>query len=139
MNISQAASLMNTTPVTLRYYERTGLTPAVNRKNGGIRDYQDEDLNWIEFIKCMRSAGLSVESLSKYTELYQMGDSTLDERKNILISEREQLINKYQELEKTIDRLSMKIDDYDNGRMIQAEKRLSDWKKYINESELLSK
>lgn len=73
MNISEAAKLMGVTAVTLRYYERVGLIPPVTRKNGGVRDFQQEDLNWIEFIKCMRSSGLSVESLIEYTTLYQQG------------------------------------------------------------------
>lgn len=128
MNISKVADLMDLTPVTLRYYERVGLIPPVSRKNGGVRDYQDEDLNWVEFIKCMRNSGLSVESLIQYTSLYQLGDVTLDDRKSILVNERAKLIEKYEELGTTIKRLDRKIEDYDNGKMRQSEKRLSDWK-----------
>ncbi|MBS7576627.1 MULTISPECIES: MerR family transcriptional regulator [unclassified Enterococcus] len=129
MNISKVADLMDLTPVTLRYYERVGLIPPVNRKNGGVRDYQDEDLNWVEFIKCMRNSGLSVEALIQYTSLYQLGDVTLDDRKTILVNERAKLIEKYEALGSTIKRLDRKIEDYDHDKMRQSEKRLSDWKK----------
>ncbi len=114
MNISEAATKVGLTPVTLRYYERIGLIPAVKRKNGGIRDYQEADLQWIEFIKCMKSAGLSIESLIEYTSLYIQGDATSEARKNILIEERESLQKKYQEIGETLATLDKKIDFYDS-------------------------
>ncbi|MGM0213089.1 MerR family transcriptional regulator [Enterococcus sp. AZ109] len=127
MNISEAARIMGVTPVTLRYYERVGLIPPVTRKNGGVRDFQREDLNWIEFIKCMRSSGLSVESLIEYTSLYQQGDATLGERKRLLEEERKQLAAKYEEIGATLKRLDSKIEDYENGTLQEAEDRLPDW------------
>lgn len=63
MNISEAAEKSGLTAVTLRYYERIGLIPPVTRGNGGVRLYKESDLGWIDFIKCMRNAGLSIESL----------------------------------------------------------------------------
>lgn len=127
MNISEAAKLTDVTPVTLRYYERKGLIPPVTRKNGGIRDFQQEDLNWIEFIKCMRSAGLSVESLSEYTRLFQIGNETLKDRQQILVKERDALVAKYEELGSTIKKLNRKIEDYKNGKFEQAENNLPEW------------
>jgi DNA-binding transcriptional MerR regulator len=67
MNISEAAEKSGLTAVTLRYYERIGLIPPVTRGNGGVRLFNESDLGWIEFIKCMRNAGLSIESLIEYT------------------------------------------------------------------------
>jgi DNA-binding transcriptional MerR regulator len=61
MNISEAAEKSGLTAVTLRYYERIGLIPPVTRGNGGVRLYKESDLGWIDFIKCMRNAGLSIE------------------------------------------------------------------------------
>lgn len=63
MNISEAAEKSGLTAVTLRYYERIGLIPPVTRGNGGVRLYKESDLGWIDFIKCIRNAGLSIESL----------------------------------------------------------------------------
>ena len=63
MKISEVAKKFDLTPATLRYYETMTLIPPVERDSGGIRDYSEEDLNWIEFIKCMRDAGIPVESL----------------------------------------------------------------------------
>ncbi|PTQ86184.1 DNA-binding transcriptional MerR regulator [Trichococcus patagoniensis] len=123
MNISEAAKIMGLTAATLRYYEREGLIPPVTRKNGGVRDYQEDDLGWIEFIKCMRSAGLSVESLVEYTSLFRNGMDTAEERKNILIRERDLLLLKYKEIGETIERLNGKIKSYE-GDLWESEESL---------------
>ena len=83
MNISEAVKITGLTAATLRYYESEGLIPPVNRKNGGVRDYQKDDLGWIDFIKCMRSAGMSVESLIEYTTLFRNGTESDEARNNI--------------------------------------------------------
>ena len=87
MNISEAAEKSGLTAVTLRYYERIGLIPPVTRGNGGVRLYKESALGWIDFIKCMRNAGLSIESLIEYTTLFDQGKDTVVARKEILIEE----------------------------------------------------
>lgn len=116
MNISEAANQAGVTAVTLRYYEKQGLIPPVSRKNGGVRDYKEEDMNWIDFMVCMRHSGLPVESLVQYRKLYEEGNETIDERKELLIEERQKLIDKYEEIGKTINRLEEKIKAYDEGK-----------------------
>ena len=73
---------------TLRYYERIGLLPTVHRNKSGIRNYSDTDCRWVEFIKCMRSAGLPIEVLIEYVTLFQQGESTVAARKDLLIEQR---------------------------------------------------
>ncbi|MEO1770369.1 MerR family transcriptional regulator [Candidatus Enterococcus ferrettii] len=114
MNISEAAKKVQLTPVALRYYEKIGLIPPIKRKNGGVREYQEKDLHWIEHIKCMRESGLCIESLIEYTHLYQQGPETKKEREQLLRSEREGLLTRYNELGETIERLNKKIDHYSN-------------------------
>ena len=58
MTIKEVSQKYDLSPDTIRYYERIGLIPPVPRKPNGIRDFDQESCNWIEFIKCMRSAGL---------------------------------------------------------------------------------
>ena len=84
MMIAEVSKRFGLSPDTLRYYERVGLIPPVNRTASGIRDYTEEDCRWIEFIKCMRGAGLSIEVLIKYVSLFQQGDATIDQRKELL-------------------------------------------------------
>ena len=70
---------------TLRYYERVGMIPPVHRTASGIRDYQPDDLGWIELAKCMRGAGLPVEAIIEYVKLTQEGEHTTLKRLNYKI------------------------------------------------------
>lgn len=113
MNISEAAERSGLTAITLRYYERIGLIPPVTRGNGGVRQYEESDLGWIDFIKCMRNAGLSIESLIEYTALFDKGKDTVIARKDILIEEQKKLQERYDELGNTLEKLNKKIEHYE--------------------------
>jgi DNA-binding transcriptional MerR regulator len=123
MTIAEVSKKYDLTQDTLRYYERIGLLPCVNRKKSGLRDYNEEDCRWVEFIKCMRSAGLPIEILIEYVSLFQQGDETLEARKELLIEQRKLLIEKMEDMKKTIDRLNNKIERYEQG-VVQKEKTL---------------
>ncbi|AOT69538.1 MerR family transcriptional regulator [Geosporobacter ferrireducens] len=115
MTIAEVSKKYGLSADTLRYYERVGLIPEVKRNKSGIRDYTEEDCRWIEFIKCMRSAGLPIETLIEYVRLVQQGDETIDARKELLIEQRKQLIEKMEDMKKTIERLDYKIEIYDQA------------------------
>ncbi len=70
MTIAQVSQKYGVSADTLRYYERIGLLPRWGAQKSGIRDYTEEDCNWVNFIKCMRSAGLPVETLIEYVGLF---------------------------------------------------------------------
>ena len=95
----------------------------VPRTESGIRNYDKNSCRRIEFIKCMRGAGLSIEVLARYIKLFYLGDSTHEERKNILIEERKKLIEKRDAIQTTIDKLDYKISSYDKI-MSKKEKEL---------------
>ena len=120
MEVSERFGISND---TLRYYERVGLIPPVNRGENGIRDYSELDMRRVEFIKCMRSAGLPVEALIEYMGLVLQGDQTIEARKEILVEQREQLVTRMQEMQKTLDILNHKIEGYENG-VLRREKDL---------------
>lgn len=111
MTISKVAAMFSLTPDTLRWYEKIGLIKPVH-KVGKVRDYSQEDLNRIEFVACMRKAGLSIEFLQRYMNLLDQGDSTVEERKKILLEQREILLEKKKQLETTLARLDFKIKNY---------------------------
>lgn len=113
MNIKQVSETKNISADTLRYYERIGLIPPVNRTKGGIRDYNEEDLNWVDFTICMRQAGLSIESLIEYIRLSSQGEQTILARHDLLVEERRQLVEKMQQMQQTLERLDGKIAYYD--------------------------
>jgi MerR family transcriptional regulator, aldehyde-responsive regulator len=99
----------------------------VNRNESGIRDYNELDLRRVDFIKCMRSAGLPIEVLIEYVALVQKGDKTIEARKEILKEQRDLLVARMEEMQKTLDILNYKIEVYEKAvlkkekEMIQAE------------------
>jgi DNA-binding transcriptional MerR regulator len=119
MKIAEVGERYGISLDTLRYYERIGLIPPVHRNEGGIRDYNDLDLRRVEFIKCMRSAGLPIEVLIEYMGLAQQGDGTIEARKEILKEQRELLAARMNELQKTLDILDRKLDVYENAVLIK--------------------
>jgi DNA-binding transcriptional MerR regulator len=114
MRIAEVSEQYDISPDTLRYYERIRLIPPVNRTDSGIRDYNETDVKRVEFIKCMRSAGLPIEVLIEYVRLVQQGDTTIDARKEILKEQRDLLKSKMIEMQKTLDLLDYKINVYEN-------------------------
>ena len=124
MKISEVSEQYELSADTLRYYERVGLLPPVNRSESGIRDYNELDLRRVDFIKCMRSAGLPVEVLIEYMDLVQQGDSTVQARKEILIEQRDLLAARMEEMQKTLDRLNYKIDVYEKALLKKEQEML---------------
>ncbi len=124
MTIAEVSKLFGLSADTLRYYERIGLIPEVNRNKSGIRDYTEENCRWVEFIKCMRSAGLQIEAIIEYVTLFQQGDASIEARKQLLVEQRRQLVEKMEDMQKTLDRLNDKIERYEQ-LVMRAEKGLS--------------
>ena len=119
MKISEVSERSGISSDTLRYYERIGLLPPVNRNESGIRDYNEIDVRRVEFVKCMRNAGLPIEVLIEYYGLVQQGDQTIEARKEILIEQREKLVAKMAEIQKTLDLVDYKINVYENALLIR--------------------
>ena len=114
MVISEVSEKYGLTQDTLRYYERIGLIPPVKRKASGIREYDEYSCGWIEFIHCMRKAGIPVEVLVEYVQLYQQGPETKAARKELLMEEYRRLSERVAELQAVKDRLAFKIEHYDD-------------------------
>ena len=115
---------------TLRYYERVGVIPQVNRTSGGIRDYKQQDLDWIENAVCMRNAGVSIETIIEYVGLFLEGDATINARLRLLEDELEQLNRKREQLDQAISKLKFKVSRY----KIAAETGILSWEENLNES-----
>ncbi|SEW14718.1 MerR family transcriptional regulator [[Clostridium] fimetarium] len=117
MTITEVSVRFDLSQDTLRYYERVGLIPRVNRNKSGVRDYTEESCKWIELAKCMRLAGIPIENLVEYCVLTQQGDSTIVARKNLLVEERKKLVIKMDDMKKTLERLNFKIDRYEKAEV----------------------
>src|SRR6185436_5976053 len=122
MKIAEVSEQFGMSVDTLRYYERVGLIPPVNRNESGIRDYNELDLRRVDFIKCMRGAGLPVEVLIEYVALVQQGDSTIEARKEILKEQRALLAARIEEMQKTLDILDHKLEVYEKAFLTKEKK-----------------
>ena len=112
MTIKEVSEKYDISADTIRYYERIGLIPHVPRKPNGIRDFDEDSCGWIQFIKCMRGAGVQIEALIEYVALFSQ-EGTEEARKAILIEQRARLAEKLEVLQDTMKRLDYKINHYD--------------------------
>lgn len=115
MTIKEVCEKFDITPDTLRYYERVGVIPEVHRTKGGIRDYTEEDIKWVENAVCMRSAGVPVEMLIEYVKLFREGDSTFQARRDLLAEARAAVQAQLDKYQATMDKINYKISRYDEA------------------------
>ncbi len=124
MTIKEVAEKYGISQDTLRYYERVKVIPEVTRTAGGIRNYQESDLGWVELAICMRGAGLPIEALIEYQRLFQEGDSTIPARLQLLQEQMTTLEEQKAQIENTMNRLAYKISRYEEavktGKLVWA-------------------
>lgn len=113
MTIGQVSQKYHISADTLRYYERIGLIPPVPRSPSGVRDYDEASCGWVGLMKCMRAAGVEIETLVEYVKLFEQGDETLEARKQLLIGQRERIQTRMADMQKSLDRLNEKIRHYE--------------------------
>ncbi len=113
-NIAQVSEKFDVTKETLRYWERSGLLPTIPRNESGYRDYGEYELNWIFFIQAMRKAGVSIEALVEFVELYRLKTDTRAAQKQLLVEQRDKLEQQKREIEKTLNYLNYKLDNFEN-------------------------
>ncbi|MBQ3533178.1 MAG: MerR family transcriptional regulator [Oscillospiraceae bacterium] len=113
MTIKEVSEKYGISPDTLRYYERSGMIPPVTRTSSGRRDYQSDDLEWVEQAVCMRNAGLPVDALSEYVRLCRMGDATFPQRLQLLMQQRQSLLQQQKQIRDSLYRLDYKIQRYE--------------------------
>lgn len=114
MKIAEVSKRYGISADTLRYYERIGILQGIPRNASGIRDYNEANCRTVEFVKCMRDAGMSIEALTEYMDLFYRGDETMERRKAILQNQREDIRSRIVELEDALSRLDYKIEHYED-------------------------
>lgn len=115
MTIKEVSEKYGISGDTLRYYERVGVLPPIKRTSGGIRDFGEEDLSWVELVLCMRNAGLPIEAIIEYVKLFQLGDSTFAARLELLSEQRRKLVEQREKIDITLERLNYKIAKYEEA------------------------
>lgn len=114
MNIKKASELTGVSSDTIRYYEKIGLIPHIDRTSSGIRDIGTRIIGRINFIKQMRSAGMSIENLSKYMNLVDSAEGSIAEQKQLLKEQLEVMEERKDDLQAAIDHLHWKLEHYED-------------------------
>ncbi len=116
LSIGEAAKASGLTEDTLRYYERIGLTPFVERAPSGHRRYSRDDLEWLAFVTNMRKTGMSIETLARYAELIrraEAGEDTSQEKRALLLAHAQSVREKIKDLETCLEVVDYKLSRLD--------------------------
>lgn len=87
--IGEAAKISGLTPHTLRYYDKAGLLPFLERTESGLRNFRDGDIAWLSIINCLKSTGMSIKDIKQYITWCQMGDNTIEKRREAFVKQKE--------------------------------------------------
>ena len=114
--VGEVAKRMNVAASTLRYYDKEGLFPFVERSGGGMRMFKDEDFAWLEIIDCLKRTGMSIKDIKHFVDCCVEGDATIDERLGIIQSQRDAVINQMKEMQEMLDILNFKTWYYETAK-----------------------
>ena len=113
--VGEMAKMLDVPASTLRYYDKEGLLPFVERSPGGIRMFQESDYSWLKIISCLKKAGMSLKDIREYINLALQGDETIEQRLELFYKQREILQAQMAELQETLDTLDYKCWYYETA------------------------
>ena len=120
--IKQAAEIMNVTPTTLRYYDKQGLLPFMERKESGYRIFSEEDIAMLRVIECLKKSGMPIKDIRQFSKWVQMGDNSLQERYKMFLERKRTVEAQIAELQKTLDFINHKCWYYETAIEAGTEK-----------------
>lgn len=111
-SISEVANELNLTVYTLRYYDKEGLLPFVERTSSGIRKFKDSDIEALKVIECLKSTGMPIKEIKNFIDWCSDGDATLQQRYDMFIERKASVEAQMEELKKTLELIDHKCDYY---------------------------
>lgn len=123
-SIGEVANATNIAISTLRYYDREGMFPAMERSNGGIRVFSDIEINTIRVIECLKSTGMSIKEIKQFLNWCQEGDSSLRRRRDMFYERLEEVTKQMEVLQKTMYTIKYKCWYYDKALADGSEKKM---------------
>lgn len=122
--VGEMARFLNVSASTLRYYDKEGLLPFVERSNSGIRMFSDKDYEWLKIIECLKKSGLSIKEIRSYIDMKKRGDDSLEERLQLFEERKKDVERQMKELQETLDLLKYKCWYYEMAIQDQSEERV---------------
>lgn len=114
--VGEMAKLLGVPTSTLRYYDKEGLLPFVERSPGGMRLFQEKDYEWLQVIECLKKTGMPLKDIRVYVDMAMRGDSTIDDRLKLILKQREAVLAQMADLQKTLDTLEFKRWYYETAK-----------------------
>lgn len=114
--VGEMAKKLNVAPSTLRYYDKEGLLPFVERSDGGIRMFKDEDFEWLHIIECLKKTGMSIKDIKTFIDWCMEGDSTIEQRLQLIDRQREAVLDQIAQMQETLKTLNYKHWYYETAK-----------------------
>jgi DNA-binding transcriptional MerR regulator len=114
--VGEIAKKLNVAASTLRYYDKEGLLPFLERSSGGMRMFKDEDLSGLKIIECLKKTGMPIKDIKHFMDCCMEGDSKIDERLSIIESQRDAVIKQMKEMQEMLDMLNYKCWYYETAK-----------------------
>lgn len=114
--VGEMAKLLGVPASTLRYYDKEGLLPFVERSSGGMRMFQEKDYEWLQIIECLKKTGMPLKDIRTYIDLSMRGDATIAARLELVQRQREAVRTQMAALQKTVDTLDFKCWYYETAK-----------------------
>ena len=114
--VGEMAKLLGVPASTLRYYDKEGLLPFVERSPGGIRMFQEKDYEWLQIIECLKKTGMPLKDIRTYIDMAMRGDETIEQRLKMIEKQRQAVRAQMSELQKTLDTLDFKCWYYETAK-----------------------
>ena len=106
--VGEIAKILGISASTLRYYDKEGLLPFVERSNNGIRMFTDKEYEWLKVIECLKKSGLSIKDIKAYTNMVNQGNNSLSERLELFQARRTAIKQQIMEMQEALELLEFK-------------------------------
>lgn len=114
--VGEMAKRLGVAPSTLRYYDKEGLLPFVERSGGGIRMFKDSDMEWLSIIECLKKTGMHIKEIKKFVDWCLEGDSTIEQRLELIDRQRDEVIKQLAQMNETLKTLNYKHWYYETAK-----------------------
>ncbi|MFJ7978323.1 MerR family transcriptional regulator [Peribacillus sp. NPDC096379] len=111
--INEVEKMYDIPSSTLRFYEKEGILPKINRNSNGRRIYKEEELEWLELVMALKDTGMALETIKEYLAMSHEGDETLEQRRSILLEHKQSVERQLAITLKHFEKINRKITLYD--------------------------
>ena len=116
--IGEMSKMLNVSSSTIRYYDKEGLLPFVERTEGGIRVFKEKDYEFLKIIHCLKATGMQIKDIRKFILLVIQGDKTIDARLKLFQNQKNEVEKQIKQLEEALDTIKFKCWYYETAKVV---------------------